>query len=68
MGPEAQGPDEFLCNLFDLEPDALVEIVRQQAADLRKPPRTFEEIVRAFEKVVPTFAASVRRQAERTEV
>lgn len=62
-GLEAQSPDEFLCNLFDLEPDTLVEIVRQQAADLRKPPRTFEEIVRALEKAVPTFAASVRRQA-----
>jgi len=37
-GLEAQSPDEFLNNLFDLDPQAFVELLREQAADLLKPP------------------------------
>ncbi len=62
-GLEAQSPDEFLSNLFDLAPDALLEIVRSQAADLRRPPRTFEDVLRALDKSVPDFAASIRAHA-----
>lgn len=43
-GIEAQHPDEFLSNLFDLDPEALTGIVLSQAADLKRPPRTFEEV------------------------
>lgn len=32
--------DELLCNLFDLHPGALVEMLREQAADLRNPRAT----------------------------
>jgi predicted nucleic acid-binding protein len=64
-GIEAQHPDEFLSDLFDLDPDALTEIVQSQAAALKKPPRTFEEILQALEKLVPDFAASVRELASR---
>jgi hypothetical protein len=39
-------------------------IVQSQAADLKKPPRTFEEIVGALAKLVPDFAASVLKQAK----
>lgn len=67
-GIEAQHPDEFLSNLFDLDADVMTELVRSQAADLKKPPRTFEEIVDALAKLVPNFAAAVRRHANaRTE-
>lgn len=62
-GIEAQHPDEFLCNLFDLDPDLLTDIVRKQASDLRRPPRTLDDIVRALEKMVPDFAESVRTHA-----
>jgi hypothetical protein len=31
-GIEAQSPDEFLCNLFDLDGAGLVELLRDQAA------------------------------------
>jgi hypothetical protein len=58
-GVEAQSPDEFLTNLFDLAPDTLVELLRDQAAALKKPPQTFEEIVGAIAKIVPAFAAAV---------
>jgi len=62
-GIEAQHPDEFLSNLFDLDPDSLTGIVQSQAADLKKPPRTFEEVVGALSKLVPDFAAAVRKHA-----
>ncbi len=63
-GIEAQHPDEFLSNLFDLDPDSLTEIVQGQAADLKKPPRTFEDIVGALAKLVPDFAAAVLKHAK----
>lgn len=59
-GIQAQSPDTFLCNLFHADADTLVEVVRSQAAALRRPPRSFEDILRSLEKVVPTFAARVR--------
>jgi predicted nucleic acid-binding protein len=58
-GIEAQSPDEFLGNLFDLDRDGLVDLLREQAAALRRPPRSFEELVAGLAKVVPDFAASV---------
>ena len=64
-GIEAQHPDEFLSNLFDLDPDSLTEIVQGQAADLKKPPRSFEDIVGALAKLVPDFAAAVLEHANR---
>jgi predicted nucleic acid-binding protein len=60
-GVEAQSPDEFLSNLFDLDPDGIVELLRDQTAALKKPPRTFDEVVAALAKTVPAFAASVSK-------
>lgn len=62
-GIEAQHPDEFLSNLFDLDPDSLTGIVVGQAADLKKPPRIFEDILGTLAKLVPDFAAAVRKRA-----
>jgi predicted nucleic acid-binding protein len=59
-GIEAQSPDEFLGNLFDLDRDCLVDLLREQAAALRRPPRSFEELIAGLAKVVPDFVASVR--------
>jgi predicted nucleic acid-binding protein len=58
-GIEAQSPDEFLCNLFDLDPEGTVELVKAQAAALRNPLRAFEELLRGLAKMVPAFAKSV---------
>lgn len=62
-GIEAQHPDEFLCNLFDLDPEGLTELVRSQASDYKKPPRTFEDVLGTLAKLVPDFAAAVRKDA-----
>ncbi|MBZ0118339.1 MAG: PIN domain-containing protein [Sandaracinaceae bacterium] len=62
-GIEAQSPDEFLCNLFDLDPEGMVELVRAQAAALKKPPRSFEELLAGLAKIAPDFALAVRERA-----
>jgi predicted nucleic acid-binding protein len=62
-GIEAQSPDEFLCDLFDLDPDGMIELVRAQARDLRRPPRSFAEVLAALTKLVPHFGAALRQRA-----
>jgi hypothetical protein len=59
-GIEAQSPDEFLCNLFDLDPEGFVDMLREQAADLQKPPVTFEELLDRLARSVPDLIAAVR--------
>ena len=62
-GIEAQSPDEFLSNLFDLDPEGMVELVREQASALRNPPRELGELLRGLAKTVPEFAKSVADHA-----
>lgn len=62
-GVEAQSPDEFLCNLFDLDPNGVEELLRDQAADLVKPTMTFEELLERLTKVAPEFVVAVRDHA-----
>ena len=62
-GIEAQSPDEFLCNLFGLAPNRTTELIRQQAAALKRPPVTFEHVLGGLAKTVPRFAACVERHA-----
>lgn len=59
-GIEAQSPDEFLCNLFDLEPQAFVDMLREQAADLHKPPVTFDELLERLFRPAPDLVSAVR--------
>lgn len=58
-GIEAQSPDEFLCNLLDLNPDGMLRMVREQATALRRPPRSFDDVLAALMKSVPEFADSL---------
>lgn len=62
LGVAAVAPDAFLCELFASHPDLLAEVVRAQAAAMRRPPRTVEDIVRGLGTVVPVFAAQVGRK------
>lgn len=56
----AKTPDQFLLELLEQEPQAMLRIVREQAAVLRRPPRSFEEVVDALTKVVPAFARQLQ--------
>lgn len=59
-GVEAQSPDVFLSNLFDLDPDSFVELLREQAEDLINPSMTFDELLGRLARVVPDVVAVVR--------
>ncbi len=60
-GMEAQSPDQFLSNLFDLDPERFIELLREQADDLQNPPMTFDELLARLERVVPELVSAVRR-------
>lgn len=61
-GIEAQSPDIFLCNLWDLDPEGFVDLLREQAADLINPPMTVGELLFRLERVVPDLVAAVRER------
>jgi predicted nucleic acid-binding protein len=61
-GIEAQSPDDFLCTLFGLAPDRMTDLVEQQAAALKRPPITLEQVLGGLAKTVPRFAAAVRQR------
>jgi predicted nucleic acid-binding protein len=63
-GVEAQSPDEFLCNLVDLDPANMVALVHEQAAALKRPPRSFEELLAGLAKLVPDFVDALRTNAQ----
>ena len=56
---EAQSSDAFLADLFDLYPEAMVQIVVQQGSDLRHP-RTLPETLDRLAPQIPRFAEAVR--------
>lgn len=57
---EAMSPDAFLSELYDKSPLSMVQVVRQQSKDLRKPPMTVAELLDLLSKQVPEFALKVR--------
>lgn len=61
-GIEAQHPDVFLTQLFDNDPDSMVEVIRKQFEDLKPPPHTVDELLENLDKnnKVPEFASRVR--------
>ena len=58
-GFEAQSPDEFLCHLHDLDPNLMLDIIRQQAADMIRSARSPTEIAAALAKQAPEFGAAL---------
>lgn len=56
MGLDVQTPDEFLLDQLTVNQYRVVQALREQAAQLRKPPMSLE----ALALHVPNFAAMVR--------
>jgi hypothetical protein len=52
-----------LSNLFDLDRDRMVSLLKEQAKALRNPPRTLAELIAGLAKTVPDFAAEVAGHA-----
>jgi len=59
-GIEVVSPDDFLLNVLDMFPRTAAEVIKEQAADLRKPPMSVDEVIAALSKCgVPEFAQTV---------
>lgn len=58
---EAQSPDEFLMNLADLSPSTMVRIIREQAAALKNPALSANEVLDDIGLQAPSFVALMRR-------
>jgi hypothetical protein len=52
---EVQIPDEFLCRLWELDAGQIAEVLREQAASLRNPPRTALEVLANLGRAMPRF-------------
>ncbi|MBS2026041.1 MAG: PIN domain-containing protein [Deltaproteobacteria bacterium] len=66
-GIDVQSPDSFLSNLFDLDRDAMIRLLADQAAAMKKPPVSLDNLLLALSKLVPEFAKMVvdEREARR---
>lgn len=58
-GIEAKSPDEFLCDLFDLNPAVFIDLLREQATALKNPPVAFEELLKSLARFVPSLVECV---------
>ncbi len=61
---QAKSPDDFLMDQFSLDPDRVVQILQEQVADLRNPPKTVEDILSALAIPAPNFVNAVRNFVE----
>lgn len=50
FGILTQGPDEFILHLVGLRGGAVLRVVTEQAADLKNPPRTVEDVLATLEQ------------------
>lgn len=57
----AQTPDRFLAGLLALDRGRIAEVLSQQAAALRSPPISVDDILDELARVAPTFVADYRR-------
>ena len=61
-GIAVKTPDAFLLDLYDLAPEMMAQAIIAQAAALKKPPRTMDDVLRALEKVAPKFIEAIRAE------
>jgi hypothetical protein len=63
LGLEAQGPDDFLLNQLDLDPDVVIRVLHAQAAATQRPAITFDALVDQLIRCgVPRFAHAAAQQ------
>jgi predicted nucleic acid-binding protein len=61
LGVHAESPDVFLNRLCDRDLDLMTQIVAEQAAALRAPPMTVDEVLDHLADDAPTAVARLRR-------
>jgi predicted nucleic acid-binding protein len=60
---DAQHPDEFLCNQWELDEESMVEAIRLWLEDLSRPPLTLDQLLQKLELHTPRFCQMVRQSA-----
>lgn len=58
----AQSADTFLMTLFNASPETMVEIVREQAAALTRPPLSVAQVLTRLAVETPAFVAAIARR------
>ena len=61
---QALAPDTFLCLLARQYPEQMLLILREQAGDLRNPPKTLEQLLDTLAQHAPGFVALMRRELD----
>ena len=61
-GIEVFGPDDFLLGVLERAPAAVALILRRQAAALKNPPVTLDELLTGLGRTVPCFEAAFRER------
>ncbi len=59
-GLESMRPDDFLCGLLEASPGIILRVIREQAADLTRPPMSVEDVLARLERVAPRFVGRLR--------
>ena len=62
LGVDLRTPDQFLQDLFRLDPGLMVEVLEGQAADLQNPPKSTAEVLQALRRWAPGFVEAVAEQ------
>lgn len=60
----AQSPDTFLMDQLTPRPRRFVRIMHEQAADMRRPPMTVDEVLDRLERHAPLFVRELRSLIE----
>ena len=63
-GVVARTPDRFLVDLFGVDPTRMVRIIHEQAAPLRHPPLTADQLLTNIAVHAPHFARQVRPELD----
>jgi hypothetical protein len=58
-GIEIKTPDEFLIDMYWLNPDAVIRVMRQQAASTRRPPLSLDDVLARLAPTAPAFVSLV---------
>jgi len=61
---EVQSPDLFLQRLLALDPDTMIRVIEEQAADLVNPPLTVNDVLDELAIFAPEFVALLRSLRE----
>ncbi len=57
---DVQHPDEFLCNQWELDEEAMLAAIKRWLEDLSNPPQTLEQLLQELGRHTPQFCEIVR--------